>query len=190
MHQGRVAAPRMRRAHAPRAAGVMVAMLLALAADGTAAQEAADDPEGPPPWAYAMAGELLSPFCPGRTLTECPSPQAESLRMWIIVQAAAGRSRQDIEAELYERYGDDIRSTPRTDGIGITAYLLPAFAFFGGGGLLAWFLVMATRRGGGGGGGDGAPPPAPLDAEQERRLDAALRGEDADEAPKDEDRDA
>ena len=49
--------------------------------------------EDHPDWVYDVANELMSPFCPGRTLADCPSPDAASLRMWIAVQAAAGRSR-------------------------------------------------------------------------------------------------
>ena len=162
-------------------AGLGLAVAISCLGSAMAAEPDAPGEDGPPAWAYAIAGELLSPFCPGRTLTECPSPQAESLRMWIIVQAAAGRSRADVEAELFERYGDDIRPTPRAEGIGISAYLLPAFAFFGGGGLLAWFLYGATSR-------ERPEMPMPtLDADAERRLDEALATEPAappDEVPK------
>ena len=82
------------------------------------AAPASAQPEG---WAYELSGEMMSPFCPGRTLADCPSPQADSLRMWILVQEAAGRSRPDVEEELYERYGDVILAAPRAEGIGIAA---------------------------------------------------------------------
>jgi cytochrome c-type biogenesis protein CcmH/NrfF len=86
-----------------------------------AAQGLADDPEGtgaagPPAWAYAIAHELMSPFCPGRTLAACPSPQADQLRQWILFQAAAGQSEAEVEEMLYERFGDVLRSTPKAEG--------------------------------------------------------------------------
>ncbi len=28
-------------------------------------------------WAYEFVGEFMSPYCPGRTLDSCPSPQAD-----------------------------------------------------------------------------------------------------------------
>ncbi len=141
------------------AATLLVALLLLGAA-------AVAEPEG---WAYDLSGELMSPFCPGRTLSECPSPQANSLRMWLIVQEAAGRSRAEVEAELYERYGDAILAAPRAEGFGIAAYLIPVVAFMAGGALLALFLRRQTR----------APAPVaaagPVDAELERLVDEELR---------------
>jgi cytochrome c-type biogenesis protein CcmH/NrfF len=141
-----------------------------LAAGSALAEEPGFEPEG---WAYKMAAELLSPFCPGRTLAECPSPNAESLRLWIITQEAAGRSRADVEEELYARYGDDIRSAPRAEGFGLTAYVLPILAFVAGGGFLAWFLKRQT-----GGHADDPPPPAVADLDPEllRQVDEELGG--------------
>lgn len=115
-------------------------LVFALVSVGLATVVVADEVDEPEGWAYEMAGEMLSPFCPGVTLAECSSGHAESLRLWIIVQEAAGRTRADVEAELHERYGDAIRSAPRAEGIGLTAYALPILAFLGGGGFLAWFL--------------------------------------------------
>ena len=142
-------------------------VLVCLLAVGAAAE--AQEPEG---WAYALADEIMSPFCPGRTLDDCPSPQAESLRLWLIVQEAAGRSRDDVLEQLYERYGDVIRPAPKAEGFGITAYVLPALVFVAGGILVAWFLRRQTREG---------PvvetTPAPsLDPELERIVDEELAG--------------
>jgi cytochrome c-type biogenesis protein CcmH/NrfF len=114
-------------------------------------------PTNAPPWAYELAAELMSPFCPGRTLADCPSPNAASIRMWIVVQAAAGRTRDDVQAELYERYGDVMRPAPRAEGFGL---------------LVALVLRRMTRRG-------AAPAqavaaPRPLDPELERRVDEEL----------------
>jgi cytochrome c-type biogenesis protein CcmH/NrfF len=102
--------------------------------------------EGPPNWAYSLAYDLMSPFCPGRTLAACPSPQAGELRQWILLQAVAGRSRDDIERSLYDRYGDEIRSTPRAEGWGLSAYVVPGLAFVLGGGLVAWALRRLVGR--------------------------------------------
>jgi len=133
-------------------------------------------------WAYGIANELLSPYCPGRTLAECPSPQAGELRAWISVQAAAGRTREDVVEELYERFGDQIRPTPKVEGFGVTAYALPIVAFLLGGVL----VVVALRRMTGGGpldtpesqsvGGGSPPARSPEDSELERIVDEELRG--------------
>jgi len=135
-----------------------------------AAASASDAPE----WAHQLPNELMSPFCPGVTLAECTSSSAASLNMWIVVQAAAGRSEDDIREELYERYGDQIRPTPKAEGIGIAAYVLPVVAFLAGGGLVAVFLKRSTRAAGEG----GDEPTLPLDPEVESKLDALLDRDD------------
>ena len=119
----------------------------------------------------------MSPFCPGRSLADCPSPDAASMRMWILVQAAAGRTRADVEEELYARYGEMIRSAPKAEGIGAAAYWMPAAVFVAGGALVVWFLRRATRRV-----APGEPSARPLDPEVERKLDELLDSED-DEDP-------
>jgi cytochrome c-type biogenesis protein CcmH/NrfF len=126
-----------------------------------------------PAWAYDLPNDLLSPFCPGRTLADCPSPDAASLRMWILVQAAAGRTRDDVEKELYGRYGEVIRSAPKAEGFGAAAYWMPAAVFLAGGGLVGWFLHRATRQS-----PSHEPPVRPLDPEVERKLDELLRRDD------------
>ncbi len=130
-----------------------------------AAGAAAEDPEG---WAYALSREMMSPFCPGRSLSDCPSTEAESLRMWILVQDAAGRQRSEVEAELLDRYGDVILAAPRAQGFGWAAYLLPAVVFVAGGILLGVFLRTQTRT------SHGLVPDA-LDPDLSRRVDEELR---------------
>jgi cytochrome c-type biogenesis protein CcmH/NrfF len=119
-------------------AAVLAVIALALSLSASASH-ASDEP---PAWAYAMAHDLMSPFCPGRTLAECPSPQAEELRFWILTQAAAGASQDEIQANLYDRFGDVLRSAPEAKGMGLMAYLLPV------GGALAGIAVLglALRR--------------------------------------------
>jgi cytochrome c-type biogenesis protein CcmH/NrfF len=160
-----------------RALRASAALLLALLAGPISAVQPEEDAPAPD-WVYELGNELMSPFCPGRTLADCPSPDAASLRMWIAVQAAAGRSRADIEEELYARYGEMIRGAPKAEGIGLTAYWIPAAVFAGGGCLVAWFLYRATRRA-----RDRAEPPdRGLDPEVERKLDELLGRKDDDEA--------
>ena len=130
---------------------------------------AADEPEG---WAYEVANELMSPFCPGRTLADCPSSYAESLRMWIIVQEAAGRSRADVENELFERYGDIMRPAPRAEGLGLAAYVVPSAIILLGVGVVAAVLRHHARK-------PDAPSVTPAvsrDPELERIIDEELAG--------------
>jgi cytochrome c-type biogenesis protein CcmH/NrfF len=118
----------------------------AVASESQTASAGGPQAAGPPAWAYSLAYDLMSPFCPGRTLAACPSPQAGELRQWILLQAVAGRSRDDIEQSLYDRYGDEILSAPRAEGWGLSAYVVPGLAFVIGGGLVAWTLRRLVGR--------------------------------------------
>jgi cytochrome c-type biogenesis protein CcmH/NrfF len=111
-----------------------------------AAPAAADAPPPDETWAYDLAHELMSPYCPGRALAECPSPQADQLRLWIIAQARAGKSRAEVQAELAANFGDQIRQAPRAEGIGLIAYAVPAAFVVVGAALLAVFLRRSGSR--------------------------------------------
>jgi cytochrome c-type biogenesis protein CcmH/NrfF len=146
-----------------RAAAVVALFLLSVTSPP------AQEPEG---WAYDLANQIMSPYCPGRTLAECPSPQADTLRMWLMVQEAAGRDRAEVEAELIERFGDAILAAPRPEGFGLAAYLVPVLVFLVGGVLVGVVLWRFTRV---------QPLPAagvrpgePLDPELERQVDEEL----------------
>ena len=67
-------------------------------------------PSGDPEQAEALATELshdlMSPYCPGRTIASCPSPQARKLEAHILEQAQQGMSRVEIETALADRFPD------------------------------------------------------------------------------------
>ena len=148
-------------------AGLLLALGLVLAALAGEAGHA----QAKQGWAYDLMNELMSPYCPGRLLSDCPSPQAQTLRMWLIVQEAAGRPRAEVEAEVVARYGESILAAPRAEGFGIAAYAAPAAAFVAGGGLLFWFLRRQTRKPPG---PVALAPSAPFDPELERLVDEKL----------------
>ncbi|MBZ5710947.1 cytochrome c-type biogenesis protein [Nannocystis pusilla] len=53
-----------------------------------------------------LSHDLMSPYCPGRTIATCPSPQARKLEAQILAQAREGQSREDIEGTLVARFPD------------------------------------------------------------------------------------
>jgi len=117
--------------------GIVLAAVLLSA--GTASSQQAES------WGYQLPHELMSPYCPGRTLAQCTSPQAGELRQWILMQEAAGASEEEVKANLYARFGDAILSAPRAEGWGLTAYVLPAVFFVAAGGLVLFFLRRVVR---------------------------------------------
>jgi cytochrome c-type biogenesis protein CcmH len=105
-----------------------------VAAGGNASSVAAD-----------ISDEIMSPFCDGVTLHDCPSRAALDLRVQIEEWAASGSSKAQILDRLEAEYGPGIRSTPPIDGSGIVAWLLPAIAVLGGCGA-AWLLARRWTR--------------------------------------------
>lgn len=114
-------------------AGLVAALMLAWAPASAVAAE-------PESWGYDLSHDLMSPFCPGRTLATCPSPQASELVQWIVMQEAAGASREQVVEMLIERYGEEILGAPPAEGITLWAYVFPVLGFVVGGGLA--FLVL------------------------------------------------
>jgi cytochrome c-type biogenesis protein CcmH/NrfF len=116
-------------------AGLAAALLLAWPPASAVAIGA--EPES---WGYDLSHDLMSPFCPGRTLATCPSPQASELVQWIVMQEAAGASREQVVEMLIERYGEEILGAPPAKGITLWAYVFPVLGFLVGGGLA--FVVL------------------------------------------------
>jgi cytochrome c-type biogenesis protein CcmH/NrfF len=68
----------------------------------------------------------MSPFCPGRTISSCPSGQARELRQQITSWLSQGYSRKAVMNQLLNIYGEDVRGMPRKEGFGIMAWIVPA----------------------------------------------------------------
>jgi cytochrome c-type biogenesis protein CcmH len=128
----------------------------------------------PPAWAApedvanAVAQEVMSPYCPGVTLHDCPSSSAQEMREEIAGWARAGMTKDEILGRLEDEFGPSIRAVPRGRG-GLFAWLLPAVALAAGAGAAAVLARRWTRR------RVEAPPPAPtVPPEAAARLNAEL----------------
>lgn len=97
--------------------------------------------------AQALFHEVMSPFCPGLTLADCPSPNAFTLRGEIKTRLERGESREAIVDQLVAQYGAKILSDPSGTPIGSVAWGVPialsVLAALG----LAFFVRRATRTG-------------------------------------------
>lgn len=149
-------------------AGVWLAgAAVLLAATGAVAQTPQEEVDRE---AGRLFDQVMSPFCPGRTLTNCPSPQAEVLRDGITERLRAGATPDEIWEDLYEVYGDQVRSIPRATGFNLLAWMIPGLFFAIG----AWLLIRWLRQ------PQSVAKPAPqpqaeqLDPELEQRLQSEL----------------
>jgi len=89
-----------------------------------------------------VAGELMSPACPGRTLLNCTSSQAEQWRELIRQKLANGESKEQILQYFVDISGEAILAAPPKKGFALTAWLLPLFVVING----AVLILALTRR--------------------------------------------
>lgn len=81
----------------------------------------------------------MSPFCPGRTLSSCPSPSAAEWRSDIRRWTEEGLSTEEIRARLEQRVpGEDLSGAPNSPG----GWVLPIALGIAS----AWLLVAILRR--------------------------------------------
>jgi cytochrome c-type biogenesis protein CcmH len=88
--------------------------------------------------AHELSRELMSPYCPGRTLADCPSPDAAAVRAEIRDALLAGESTEAIRARIEARFGERVIGVP-TSTLG---WLLPIAILVAG----AVVLVLVLRR--------------------------------------------
>ena len=130
----------MRKLVVAAAIAALVAVMLALRAPGP--------PPDPGTEAQAIAGAIMSPFCPGLVLTACPSDDARELRAEIRERLEAGEPRAAIETDLVARFGQGVLADPSSLPGGRIAVLVPAVLGLAGLVAVAAFLRRSTRRGG------------------------------------------
>lgn len=98
--------------------------------------------------ASKVFGEVMSPFCPGKLIADCPSPPAMQLRESIRERIAAGESAASIRSEIYDTYGEALRAAPTTDGFDLAAWVLPpAFVLLGAIALFVWIRRQRSDPG-------------------------------------------
>jgi cytochrome c-type biogenesis protein CcmH/NrfF len=93
------------------------------------------------PW-QDVAGELMSPACPGRTLLNCTSSQAEQWRELIRQKLVQGESKEQILQYFVDIGGEGILAAPPKKGFALTAWILPLFVMVNGAGLI---IVLTCR---------------------------------------------
>jgi cytochrome c-type biogenesis protein CcmH len=93
-----------------------------------------------------VAGELMSPACPGRTLLNCTSGQSEQWRQLIRQKVEQGESKDESMRYFVEMRGEEILAAPPKKGFALTAYLLPLFVVLNGAGLILVLTFRWVRR--------------------------------------------
>ena len=116
--------------------------------------------------AHRFSRDVMSPFCPGRTLADCPSPDAAAVRDEVRDLLAAGADEATIREQLSARFGEALRAEP-TSALGFVG---PVLALLAGIAVLALALRRLLRRTP----ASQAPLTPDLEAELEADLDRDL----------------
>ena len=95
--------------------------------------------------AYQLYQQVLSPFCAGRSLNDCPSSKAHDLKLQMRQRLAAGDSEEVILADFLKEFGEKYRAVPEYSGFGLFAWWMP-IAFLALGAIVA--LRLAVSKGG------------------------------------------
>ena len=93
-----------------------------------------------------IAGELMSPACPGRTLLNCTSEHAGQWQELIKQKVDQGVPRNEIMQYFVNMGGEEVLASPPKRGFTLTVWLLPAFAIVNGAGLIILLTTKWTRR--------------------------------------------
>jgi cytochrome c-type biogenesis protein CcmH/NrfF len=89
--------------------------------------------------------EIMSPFCDGVTLHDCPSQEAQALRARIQEWAGRGHSKGEIINRLEREFGPGILGAPKAEGSGFLAWL-PPLAVLAAGVATAFVVVRSWSR--------------------------------------------
>lgn len=68
---------------------------------------------------------VMSPYCPGRTLSGCPSDKARELRDDILRRIDQGETPLEVKESLLRQFGPDLAGMPQNKGAGILGWLVP-----------------------------------------------------------------
>lgn len=139
----------------------------------------------PHPEAEKATSRLLSPFCPGLMLEQCPAEQSRILRDSIQMMALQGMNAREIEEWMLANHGEEYRAVPRNRGSGLAAWAFPPLALLIGIGAVVFVLrrvlpgssddARADDDDHREGAGEGDPAADVLSADEERRLREAIR---------------
>jgi len=76
--------------------------------------------------------QVLSPFCPGRSLQDCPSSKAHELKAEMRSRLEQGVAPEEVLGGVFARFGDQYRAVPAYQGFGMLIWWIPLGFFCAG----------------------------------------------------------
>lgn len=111
----------------PAASGLLIAVAMLVALGSlvvVALGDAAAKPTGHQV-AHDIAAQVHCPVCADLSAADSPAPLARQMRQQIEEQVAAGVPPEDILQGFVDAYGPSVLMSPRNDGWGRAAHVLP-----------------------------------------------------------------
>ena len=93
-----------------------------------------------------VAADLMSPACPGRTLLNCTSGQAEQWRELIRQKLVQGETKEQILQHFIGMRGEEILAAPPKHGFALTVWLFPLLVIVNGAGLIVVLTCKWVRK--------------------------------------------
>jgi cytochrome c-type biogenesis protein CcmH/NrfF len=86
---------------------------------------ASDSPEEIDRKAHDLYQKVFSPFCPGRSLNDCPSSKAQELKAEMRSKLESGVPPETILEGVFETFGQKYRAVPQYSGFGKLVWWVP-----------------------------------------------------------------
>jgi cytochrome c-type biogenesis protein CcmH/NrfF len=134
---------------------------------------AADSPEQLDRKAYDLYQKVFSPFCPGRSLNDCPSSKAQELKAEMRSKLESGVPPEAILEEVFQTFGQKYRAIPQYSGVGKLVWWVP-LGFLGIGFIIVMFTAFRKKVAGSAGQDTQATPLPPGASEEVERELASL----------------
>lgn len=92
-----------------------------------------------------VAGELMSPACPGKLVIDCPSGEGAQLRTLIKQKVDDGWTKKQIKEYFVGIYGEEYLAAPAKKGFYLLVWVLP-FALLGVGAFVVFFVIKIWKK--------------------------------------------
>jgi len=119
--------------------------------------------------ARGIFNRIMSPFCPGQTLSNCGSGDANLLRSQIRQRLADGETPDEIIDSIVEKYGVSVLAEPPKEGFARLAWIGPFALLAVGLVMVVVYLRRHTAR------EDDVEEPGEIDPDARARVEAELK---------------
>lgn len=91
--------------------------------------------------AQGIFHSFMSPYCPGKLISDCPSEGATELKQQVREKLSKGQSRESVIEDLNKEFGAQVlQAAPTTTGWGLVGWIIPGIFIVIGIGIVSLWL--------------------------------------------------